>query len=183
MTFARITLESFEDETLGPNPVLSPDYKKGFDEGVKQAEATLAAQQALALADINATFDDMAFGYAEARSELLDQIRPILAQVAETLLPALAQETFTAYLLETLDRTFGDVTDLTIEVAVAPNMVAVLQETDPKFKPVADPSLALGQAVLRRGDTHIMIDIPTLVAALQAALQGLDETQRTQAHG
>ena len=183
MTQSRITLECFDDGLSGPSLVSGADYQKGFDAGVAQAEAAITAQQAQAIADINATLGDMAFSYTEARGELLGRIRPILTQVAEAVLPMLAQETFSAHLVETLEGTFKDATDQAVKVAVAPDMVSLLGEAEPTFKPVPDPSLAPGQARLRRGDTHIMIDLPALVTALQAALQGLEATQRTQAHG
>ena len=106
MTLSRITLESFDDALAGPAPAQSADFKKGVEAGVEQAEKALAAQQIQALSDIHATLDDMAFGYAEARDELLGQIRPVLAQVAETILPTLAQESFAAHLTDALQRAY-----------------------------------------------------------------------------
>ena len=183
MSPSRIILESFDDETGRAAPYLSAEYKSGFEAGTLIAEEKSAAQHAQALDDIKGILRDMAFGYAEARRELLDQIRPILAQVAEVILPALAQETFSAHLIETLETTFRDATLEAVQVSVAPNMIALLEDAETAFPISSDPALEPGQALLRRCDTHIMIDLPTLTAALQEALRGLEATQRTHAHG
>ena len=183
MTMAGFTLESFDDDTSGPRQIQSAEYQKGLEDGVARAQLESTAQQAKALSDISASLADMAFGYAEARSELLNQIRPVIAQISEAVLPALAQETFSTHLIETLENAFARTTDQTAEISVAPDMVSVLSDADLGFEPVPDPTLTLGQARLQGGGTHIMIDLPSLVSDLQKALLGLDSTQRNQAHG
>lgn len=186
MTLSRVTLESFEPEGAA-EPRQSAEFQRGFEAGIAHAQTGHIAGQQKALSEIALRLNDMTFGYAEARLHLLDQIRPLLAQVAETVLPDVLNATFTQHLADILAGSFDEATQAPVEIGVAPEMVADLQagmgETKTSFTFVADNEMKAGQAVLKRGETHLMIDFPALLDALQAALLGLEHSERTATHG
>lgn len=186
MSFARVTLESFESGGAFP-PKEGPDYQRGFKDGVEFAAQSDAAAVRAAVSDMSATLSDMTFGFTEARLHLLDRIRPILAQIAEALLPDIAREVFAAHLVETLLQSFEAAADQPIQIAVAPSDLAAvgsaLASADGRIRLQGDAGLAIGQAVLCRDETHILIDLPALTGALQTALLGLEPSERTLANG
>lgn len=183
MTLSNVTLECFDDGDGSTVPPASPDFVRGFEAGKLHAMQDIQSQRQMAVADVSATLGDMAFGYAEARGALLEQIHPLMVQIGELILPEIAKETFAAHFCDTLTRAFQDATDQKIEVAVAPDMIAEVPTDGSVFTLIADPEMDLGQARLRRDDSHILIDFPTLLEDLQTALRGLDLTQRTHANG
>lgn len=186
MTLARVDLESFEDSGVPPSKE-NPDYLRGFNDGVAQAEQHQAAEISRAVADIASALQDMTFGFTEARVHILDRVRPLLAQIAETVLPDILNEAFAPHLVQALTQSFVDASDEPILIAVAPEILDAVGETlaslDGKFKLVPDPKIALGQAILRRDDTQILIDFPGLLDALQTALHGLEPSERTYSNG
>lgn len=186
MTLARVDLESFEENGAVPLKE-SPDYLRGFADGAAQAEQQNAAENSRAVADIASALQDMTFGFTEARIHILDRIRPLLAQIAETVLPDILNEAFAPHLIQALTQSFDDASDEPVMIAVAPEITGAVGETlaslDGKFKLVPDPKIALGQAILRRDDTQILIDFPGLLNALQTALHGLEPSERTHSNG
>ncbi|MBU2992371.1 hypothetical protein Q4555_09325 [Octadecabacter sp. 1_MG-2023] len=183
MTASHITLECFdvgEDEDAFPP---SADYKKGFEAGCLHAENSIAAKQQQSMTDVAAALSDMTFGYTEARGILLEQIQPLLVQISGLILPQIAMHCFSEFLIETMEQAFSEATDQAIEVAVEPSIVGDLHLDNEAVNIIPDPTMEHGQARLRRKDTHVMIDLPALLDALQTALHGLDLTKRTHSNG
>ncbi|WP_281981082.1 hypothetical protein [Thalassorhabdomicrobium marinisediminis] len=182
MTLSPLSLECFELEGAVPPPP-SRDFTKGFEAGLAQASEALAAQKLTDLTAIQAVLSDMQFGYTEARLQLLEQIRPLLTQVAETVLPAVLKDTFAQHLSDTIYQTIDATMPDAVSLSVAPSTIEEIRTALPALAVVADADLDPGQAIITRPDTRTMIDTPALLDALNAALQGLDPLQRTQSHG
>ncbi|MCF2871593.1 hypothetical protein L0664_11005 [Octadecabacter sp. G9-8] len=186
MTLSRVSLESFEDSPAVP-PKESIEFKKGFAAGIKSAEQTETANLTRATEGIDATLSDMAFGFAEARLQILERLRPLLAQISETILPQIAKDSFADHLVDVLARDFKQVAASPVQIAVHPEAVdhlqTVLTAHSDNFSFIGDATLTDGQALLRSDTTHILIDIHALTLALQTALNGLEPLERTQSNG
>lgn len=185
MTLGRITLESFETDSSSTQKD-SADYLRGYNDGLAHVAETQASELTSTAADIAATLNDMTFGFAEARVHILDRIRPLLAQIAETVLPEIVKETFAEHLIETLNRYFDTAMEEPIEITVSPEAFDLLQASlSPQignFSFVADTSVTSGQAILHHNSEHIMIDLPALLSTLQDALNGLESSERIQSN-
>lgn len=186
MTLSRVTLEQFDDGTA-TRPNDSADYTRGFEEGLAAARGSAEVELSHSMSEISSTLADMSFGYEEASRLLLDRIRPLLTQVSEALLPQLANESFTAHLVEVLQADFESTVGEPIQIFVHPTAVEQLtddlSDTTNAFVFVPDPTLTHGQAILKNPESQIMIDLPALTQALQTALNGLEPFERTQSNG
>lgn len=186
MSLARITLESFAGDDA-PKPEESPEYLRGFADGLAKAAQSADAERQQNLSEIATALADMTFGFVEARSYLLDRIRPLMAQISGLVLPQAVEATFAAHLTDTLSDYFDEVLHDPVRISIAPDLLDDIQPTltsqHSEFQLSGDPNLTSGQAILQRGDTHIMIDLPALIAALRVALDGIEPSERTQTHG
>ncbi|MCF2905974.1 hypothetical protein L0666_13320 [Octadecabacter sp. CECT 8868] len=183
MTFSNIKLECFDIDGGEESSPPSADYNRGFEAGLLQAKNSITATQEQSISEIAATLGDMTFGYTEARDILLEQIQPLLAQISQIVLPQIAMHSFSEHLTEAMAQAFSDATDKAIEVAVEPSIIGSLNLRNEAVRIVPDPAMEHGQARLRRKDTHIIVDLPALLDALQTALLGHDLTQRTHSNG
>ncbi|MDC0116170.1 hypothetical protein OAH97_01675 [Octadecabacter sp.] len=186
MSFASIDLENFDDGVT-PEPEESAEFKLGFEAGQAEALESNAAALTHATEAISATLADMAFGYTEARVMLLNRVRPLLAQVADVVLPQIAQDSFAAHLVEVLFADFETATTEPIRITLNPiaikHVSSALSEVAENFVFVADTALTDGQALLENAGTEIMIDLPALSLALHNALNGLETLKRSSSHG
>jgi hypothetical protein len=182
----KVELESFDDGPVAERRE-SAEYLRGFAAGTEKALSGQTAKLARATQDISATLSDMAFGYAEARVQILNRTRPLLTQVAEVIVPQIAQESFALHLVDVLERDFNAASEEPLRIAVHPDIAEHLArnmaDRSDTFFIVGDPTLIDGQALLRQSDTHIIIDLPALTQALQTALNGLESRERSQSNG
>jgi len=186
MSLARISLESFE--TSGDLPKKeSAEYQRGYNAGRLWASEQAETETQKHIAAIATRFEDMTFTFAEANVFLSERLRPLLLQVAEAVLPAIAKETFAAHLVETIQDHFNDIAGRPIEIAVPPDAVSDLSalklQTSEVFKLVPNPDLSLGQAIIRHDDAHLIVDVSALISDLQAALNGFELSKRKQQNG
>jgi len=186
MTLVRIDLEKFDDG-VSLEPEENADFKLGFEAGQANARASDTAALARATEAISATLSDMDFGYTEARVLLLEQIRPLLTQVAEAILPQIAQESFATHLVDVLFADFELATKEPTKITLSPSAIdhvrTALSGTSENFVFDADANLTEGQALLKNGNVQIMVDLPALTLDLQNALNGLETLQRSPLNG
>lgn len=186
MSFERICLESFdEDEPLTDEE--NEDFKRGFDTAARAAQEEREAAVENSLQELSSTLSDMAFGFEEARTYLSQRLHHLLVQVVETALPTILLESFGAYLNDVIETHFAEATCKPVQISVAPDVADYLsgQTTNDhsRFQFVADQTLAEGQAVLREDETHVMLDLPALLEALQSTLSNFDTLERKENHG
>ncbi|MGJ8609937.1 MAG: hypothetical protein ACSHWY_02510 [Octadecabacter sp.] len=184
MTSIRINLENFEADNafeIGE----SPEYHRGFAAALLEVEASQAAELAQSVAAISSTLTDMAFGFEEARLHLLNRLSPLLGQLAETILPQLAQESFGAHLKDVVEGAFETVSSAPLTIAVSPDVIPSLKAltATKQFEFVPDPALRAGQAFIGQGDTHVLLDLAALTTELQAVLNGIEHSERSVSHG
>ena len=182
---AQVDLENFE--VGGPPTPLSSEYKRGLQAGLTQAAETQIAARVAALESASTALQDMTFGFTEARVHLINHMRPVLAQIAETLLPDVLRSTFGLRLAEALSAHFEAVLGDPVTIALPPSAVdelqAALSSSTQNFAFIAQPDLKDGQAIITQNAHNLMIDFSALLGALQTALNGLEASERTSSHG
>jgi len=184
MSFSHINLERFDDGIKSAQEK-NADYKRGFSDGLAQATESDTAKRTQSITQVSSTLSDMSFGYEEARVNILRNLKSLLGQISEVVLPQIAKDTFGAHLLDVVESNFLMATDESIQISVAPNLVAALCNThdEKRFSIIPDASLIEGQALIQETETQILLDLPALTLALQTALNGLELPERTQSNG
>ncbi len=146
-------------------------YQAGWDDAVKaQADEKMKIS-----AEFGQNLQDMSFTYQEALSKLTLSIEPVMAQIVDKLLPALARQALGAHVIEQLCEILKDCAGQPIEIVVAPASVETIKElgekslTDP-FEVVEEASLGAGQAFVRVGSTERSIDLDSVISGVSDAL-------------
>lgn len=184
MSAFRIDLERFEGD--GANLyVESADYLRGKADGLSLAETQNSAKIAQSLNEVSSKLTDMAFGYQEARHHILEQMQPLVRQIADKVLPEIAQISFGVHLSEVINSELQNSASLPIQIAVAPHMLPSFDGM-PEFDHcvfVADPNLEDGQALIQQDASEVFLDLPSLILSLRTALNALESPNRSIRNG
>lgn len=167
-TFEAKRLESFEE-----------GYRAGWDDAARaQSEDSTRLTSAL-----TQQLSDLSFTYQEAFGAATRAVLPLIEDMVNTLLPALARESIGAHLVSQLSEMAEQIGDTPVEIAVAPGRaeaVAPLLEQDFAFpiRVVEDASLAEEQADIRFAEIERQIDLTDTLAGVKAAVEGFAEQSR-----
>ena len=184
---SRLRLEVFEvpDITGAQVNVSSSDFEemrlaafeKGYTAGWDDAVAAQDAETAKLRADLARNLQDLSFTYHEARSHVLQAMEPLLRDMVGKVLPAIARESLSRVVLETLQPLAEEMAGAAITVVVNPanrhSVETLLSAT--KSLPltfIEEPSLGEGQVYLRMGDAESRIDLDGVIAAIGRAVAG-----------
>lgn len=151
-------------------------YRTGWDDAARAADEESRAVSA----ELARNLRDMTFTYFEAREELLQALRPFLAELLSTLFPALLPQAAGAAIAEDLGDQVKAGCDGAFRVLVSPEdaevVRALMKGVDAASVTVAEePALASGQARLISTRREIAIDADAILERLRAALGGLAE--------
>jgi hypothetical protein len=170
---------AFEEAKLG---AYDQGYQAGWDDAV-QAQSTdqaqIGAELARNLKNLHLTMND-------ARSHVLTQMEPLLADIVARLLPEVARAALVPTILDSLRPLADRASDSPIEIIINPAaetaMVAVLaQSNSPAVRLTLEHNLGEGQAFIRLGQTETHIDLEGAVSQIALAVQGFFQLpERTQ---
>ena len=160
-------------------------YEQGFTAGWDDAVAAQADNQTLLGAEIAKNLQELSFTYQEARSHVLHAIEPLLAQMAERVLPDMARAVLAPMIVETLRPMATALADtpvtLVISPAARPAVEALIERTG--ALPVTietETTLGEGQAQLRFGQSETRIDLDRAVTDIAAAVRGFFDLNLTE---
>ena len=160
-------------------------YEQGFTAGWDDAVAAQADNQTLLGAEIAKNLQELSFTYQEARSHVLRAIEPLLAQMAERVLPDMARAVLAPMIVETLRPMATALADtpvtLVISPAARPAVEALIERTG--ALPVTietETTLGEGQAQLRFGQSETRIDLDRAVTDIAAAVRGFFDLNLTE---
>jgi flagellar assembly protein FliH len=189
-----LLLEAFDaPPPTEPEPLDGPsaDWLDGFAagqaEGMAQGRAEAEAQASHLSQELAKTLQDMAFGYAEARGQVLASLRPLFELLIDRMLPALAAETLGPWIAEALlDAARADsASPLVIELH--PDRIESVQACLPPGMPASlqgNATLGLNAARLTRPLRESDLDLDACLATLREALSSLlDDTAGIARHG
>lgn len=160
-------------------------YKAGWDDAVR-AEAE--AQDRIG-AEFARTLQELSFTFHEARAEVVEAMRPLLARMTGTLFPGLAPEALAELVRSTLDDVVREAADGPLDLLLAPESRAPVEVRLSGTLPagvriVEDPTLGPGQARLRLGASEARIDLDGALEHMRAAVAGFyAEEERSLRHG
>ena len=160
-------------------------YQAGWDDAVK-AQADSASKIS---AELGQNLQDMSFTYHEALSKLTLSLKPVLSEIVDKLLPAMAQQTLGPQVMDQLLELIKNQPHQPIEIVVAPTNVDAIQsladdKLEDPFEIVAEPSLADGQAYVRVGDVERSVDLEAVLTGVSEALTAFfHETEQENNNG
>lgn len=160
-------------------------YEQGFTAGWDDAVAAQADNQTLLGAEIAKNLQELSFTYQEARGHVLRAIEPLLAQMAERVLPDMARAVLAPMIVETLRPMATALADtpvtLVISPAARPAVEALIERAG--ALPVTietETTLGEGQAQLRFGASETRIDLDRAVTDIAAAVRGFFDLNLTE---
>lgn len=172
-----LTDVSLEDQKLAS---YEAGYQAGWDDSAK-ANSEAGNQVA---ADFAQNMSDLSLTYHEAYAALLADVKPLLTQIVNAVLPAMARDTLGPRILELIEADMGGDTRRTVTLFAAQDDCAFLRPLidglDDSLEVVlqSDPTLVAGQVRLSFGNEQEQeLDTAALIAGIQTALQGFFETQ------
>lgn len=160
--------EGIEDQKLQS---FEEGYQAGWDDAVKaQADATMKIS-----AEFGQNLQDMSFTYQEAFSKLTLSIEPVMIQIVDKLLPAIARQALGAHVIAELRELISQHASQPIEIVVAPENADTVkdlaeQNLTETFKIVEENSLGQGQAFVRIGSEERSIELDSVINGVSEAL-------------
>ena len=164
-------------------------YEQGFTAGWDDATTAQADNQTRLGAEIARNLQELSFTYHEARVHVLRAIEPLLAQMAERVLPDMARAVLAPMIVETLKPMAEALADAPVVLVINPAartaVEALIERTG--ALPVTiqtEPTLGEGQAHLRFGQSETRIDLDRAVNDIAAAVRGFFDLNLTETrHG
>ena len=163
-------------------------YEQGFTAGWDDAVAAQAGNQALMGAEIARNLQELSFTYQEARTHVLRSLEPLLAQMAERVLPDMARAVLAPMIVETLRPLADALADtpvvLVINPAARPAVEAMIERAGALPMTIeTETTLGEGQAHLRFGASETRIDLDRAVTDIAAAVRGFFTLNQETPHG
>lgn len=183
-----LRLEVF-DTRMGPDGVDYPlveasaldeakvaSFEQGYAAGWEDAVSAQSGDQSRIRADLARNLQSLSFTFQDARSHVLQAIRPLLLEMTSRLLPEVAREALAPTVLEALMPIADEMTDapvtLVLNPAVRDRVESLLsQATGLPLLVEEEPSLAEGQVYLRLGATETKVDLGQVTADISAAVR------------
>ena len=166
---------SLEDERLDS---YEAGYKAGWEDAVKAQEG----DSRRVASDLANNLEDLTFTITEATQSVLRDLRPLLEDMVNTVLPRLAQDTLGARVVELLEVVASTGAEKTVEITTSPSNLTALElltegiET-PRVTVLSEDTFADGQVHIQMGAEEREIDLDALMAELQTAVAGFFDAQ------
>lgn len=153
-------------------------YQAGWDDS---ASANTDAGNQVA-ADFAQNMNDLSMTYQEAYGAIMNDIKPLLRQVVDAVLPVMAQDTLAPRLVELIEQQMAAGPRRALLLSTAPSSTKLLQpmldglSDDLDVELRTDETLANGQVHLSFGPDHEEeLDTTSLIEAIQSAVHGFFE--------
>lgn len=152
-------------------------YEQGYSAGWEDASAAQQGDQSRIRADLARNLQSLAFTFQDARSHVLQAVRPLLLEMTTRLLPTLSREAIGQTVVEALMPIAEDLADapvtLVLNPAVRDRIEGIVAEAT--GLPVVieeEPSLGEGQVYIRFGTQERKVDLDRVAADISAAVRG-----------
>lgn len=152
-------------------------FEQGYSAGWDDAVAAQQGDQSRIRADLARNLQSLSFTFQDARSHILQAIRPLILEMTNRLLPEVAHEALAPTVLEALMPLADDLADAPLTLVLNPSVrdqVAGLleQATGLPMQIEEEPSLPDGQVYIRFGTAETRVDLTQVTADITAAVRG-----------
>lgn len=190
-----LRLEVFDSMTTGdgtPQPLVEASvlddakvasFEQGYSAGWEDAAAAQADDQTRIRADLARNLQSLAFTFQDARSHVLQAIRPLILEMTNRLLPEVAREALAPTVLEALMPLADEMADAPVTLVLNPAArerveSLVAQATGLPMQIEEEPSLGEGQVYIRLGTAESKVDLTQVTTDITAAVRAFFNLSR-----
>lgn len=184
-----LRLEVFDTVTAGdgaPQPLVEASaldeakvtsFEQGYSAGWEDAAAAQSGDQSRIRADLARNLQSLAFTFQDARTHVLQAIRPLILEMTSRLLPEVAREALAPAVLEALMPLADELADAPLTLVLNPAVrdsveSLVTQATGLPVEIEEEPSLGEGQVYIRLGPAETKVDLTQVTDDIAAAVRG-----------
>ncbi|WP_240784104.1 flagellar biosynthesis protein [Tabrizicola caldifontis] len=151
-------------------------FEQGYCAGWDDAIAAQMGDQAQIRSDLARNLQSLAFTFHDARNHGLQAVRPLILEMTNSLLPAVARAALGPMVLEALTPMVEELADgpitLVLNAADRERVEALVAgETGLPMKMEEEPSLSEGQVYIRLGTTEAKVDLAQVTTDISAAVR------------
>jgi flagellar biosynthesis/type III secretory pathway protein FliH len=151
-------------------------FEQGYSAGWDDAVAAQQVDQTRIRADLARNLQSLAFTFQDARSHVLQAIRPLILEMVDRLLPEVAREALAPTVLEALTPMADDLADAPLTLVLNPAVRGqiedlIAQATGLPMVIEEEPSLPEGQVYIRFGPTETKVDLSQVTADIAIAVR------------
>jgi flagellar biosynthesis/type III secretory pathway protein FliH len=151
-------------------------FEQGYAAGWDDAAAAQQGDQSRISADLARNLQSLSFTFQDARSHVLQAIRPLMLEMINRLLPEVAHEALAPTVLEALTPIADEMSDAPMTLVLNPAVRSqvedlVSQATGLPMVIEEEPSLSEGQVYIRFGTAEAKVDLDRVTADIAAAVR------------
>ncbi len=183
-----LRLEIF-DTSIAPDGVPQPlveatvveeakvaSFEQGYSAGWDDAAAAQQGDQSKIRADLARNLQSLSFTFQDARTHVLQAIKPLMLEMVSRLLPEVAHEALAPTVLEALMPMADDLADAPLTVVLNPSVRSqvedlVTQATGLPMVIEEEPSLSEGQVYIRFGTAETKVDLDRVTSDIANAVR------------
>ncbi|WP_128514863.1 flagellar biosynthesis protein [Tabrizicola thermarum] len=151
-------------------------FEQGYSAGWDDAVAAQQGDQTRIRADLARNLQSLAFTFQDARSHVLQALRPLILEMTSRLLPAVAREALAPTVLEALMPLAEELADAPLTLVLNPVVRGQVEDliTQATGLPMVieeEPSLPEGQVYIRFGTVETKVDLSQTTADIAIAVR------------
>jgi flagellar biosynthesis/type III secretory pathway protein FliH len=151
-------------------------FEQGYSAGWDDAVAALQGDQTRIRADLARNLQSLAFTFQDARSHVLQAIRPLILEMVDRLLPEVARDTLAPIVLEALTPMADELADAPLTLVLNPAARGQIEDlvTQAAGLPMEieeEPSLSEGQVYIRFGTVETKVDLSQVTNDIASAVR------------
>ena len=151
-------------------------FEQGYSAGWDDAVAAQNGDQTRIRADLARNLQSLAFTFQDARSHVLQAIRPLILEMVNRMLPEVAREALAPTVLEALTPMADELADAPLTLVLNPAVRGqvedlVAQATGLPMVIEEEPSLPEGQVYIRFGSIETKVDLSQVTADIAIAVR------------
>jgi flagellar assembly protein FliH len=184
-----LRLEVFDTVTAGdgaPQPLVEASaldeakvasFEQGYSAGWEDAAAAQEGDQSRIRADLARNLQSLAFTFQDARTHVLQAIRPLILEMTTRLLPEIAREALGPAVLQAVMPMAEKLADAPLTLVLNPAVrdrveTLIAQATGLPMEIEEEPSLGEGQVYIRLGPNEAKVDLTQATEDIATAVRG-----------
>jgi flagellar biosynthesis/type III secretory pathway protein FliH len=151
-------------------------FEQGYTAGWDDAVAAQQGDQGRIRADLARNLQSLSFTFQDARSHVLQSIRPLILEMVNRLLPEVAREALAPTVLEAVMPLAEELADAPLTLVLNPAIRAQVEEllTQATGLPMVideEPTMPDGQVYIRFGSSETKVDLAQVTADIGIAVR------------
>ena len=151
-------------------------FEQGYSAGWDDAAAAQQSDQSRIRADLARNLQSLSFTFQDARSHVLQAIRPLILEMVNRLLPEVARETLAPTVLEAVMPLADKLADAPLTLVLNPSVRGQIEELVAQATGLPlvideEPTMPDGQVYIRFGTTETKVDLAQATTDIAIAVR------------